>query len=60
MSLRLQALERRLAEAAAAVHYEGAKVLSKVNARGELVVAVILPAQYACEADNSPPPRKRY
>jgi len=54
----LAAIERSIEEVARAKKLDGARVAHRVNARGELVIALILPASYASHAENVRPPRK--
>jgi hypothetical protein len=57
-SVFLNSLERQIADLAKEKKLEGARVLHKVNARGELVIALILPIAYAHHGDEERPPRK--
>jgi len=58
-TLLLRAIEGELLELARAKKLDGARVGHRVNARGELVVALILPPSFAEHAEEiTPRPRK--
>jgi hypothetical protein len=57
-SVFLRVIETDIAEIARAKQLTGFRVDHKVNGRGELVIALILPCDFAHHAEEVRPPRK--